>query len=238
MAGNRNTANNVTIDGTPSNGMGNGKQMKMMVSQDAVAEVKVLTSNYQAEYGRLAGSNVIVVTKSGTKSFHGMASYFTRNEDFNANNFFNNLNGLPRPRYRYNTATYNISGPVTIPHHFNTNREKLFFFWGQEFWPSTVSTLGTVTVPNALERQGDFSQSLSQAGTLTVVKDPQNNNTAFPGNQIPKSRLDANGVALLNVFALPNFSNRAISGGNYNYVFSDPTQRAPGPPTPPRSTTS
>ena len=79
-----------------------------------------------------------------------------------------------------------------------------------------------MTVPTALERQGDFSQSLSQAGTLTVVKDPLNNNTAFPGNQIPKNRLDANGVALLNVFPLPNFSNRAISGGNYNYVFSTP----------------
>jgi hypothetical protein len=222
VAGNRNTSNNVTIDGTPSNDMGNGNQMKLTVSQDAVAEVKVLTSNYQAEYGRLSGSNVIVATKSGARAFHGLASYFTRNEDFNANNFFNNLNGLPRPRYRYNTITYNISGPITIPHHFNSSRDKLFFFWGQEWWPSTLSTQGTVTVPNALERQGNFSQSLSQAGTLTVVRDPLNGNAQFPNNIVPTSRLDPNGVALLSVFPQPNFTNRAISGGNYNYVFSTP----------------
>jgi hypothetical protein len=222
VAGNRNTTNNVTIDGTPSNDMGNGFQMKLTVSQDAVAEVKVLTSNYQAEFGRLSGSNVVVVTKSGTKAFHGLASYFTRNEAFNANNFFNNLNNLPRPRYRYNTATYGISGPITIPNHFNTGRDKLFFYWGQEFWPSTLSTQGTVTVPTALERQGDFSQSLNQAGQLTIVRDPANGNNPFPNNQIPKNRLDPNGVALLNIFPQPNFSNRAISGGNYNYVFSSP----------------
>src|ERR1035441_3437869 len=83
VAGNRDSSNNVTIDGTPSNDMGNGNQMKLTVSQDAVAEVKVLTSNYQAEYGRLSGSNVVVVTKSGAKSFHGLARYFTRNEDLN-----------------------------------------------------------------------------------------------------------------------------------------------------------
>ena len=67
VAGNRDSSNNVTIDGNPSNDMGNGYQMKLTVSQDAVSEVKVLTSNYQAEYGRLSGSNVIVATKSGAK---------------------------------------------------------------------------------------------------------------------------------------------------------------------------
>ena len=222
VAGNRNSSNNVTIDGTPSNDMGNGNQMKLTVSQDAVSEVKVLTSNYQAEFGRLSGSNVVVVTKSGARAFHGLTSYFTRNEDFNANNFFSNLNGLPRPRYRYNTINYNLSGPVTIPHFFNRSRDKLFFFWGQEFWPSTLSTNGTVTVPTARERQGDFSQTLSLAGALTVVRDPLNGNAAFPGNVIPANRLDPNGLALLKLFPLPNFSNTAISGGNYNYVFSTP----------------
>ena len=139
-----------------------------------------------------------------------------RNEDFNANSFFNNLNNLPRPRYRYNTITYNLSGPITIPHHFNSNRDKLFFYWGQEWWPSTLSTSGTVTVPTALERQGNFSQD------SVTIKDPLNGGVAFAGNIIPTSRLDPNGIALLNIFPMPNFSNKAISGGNYNYVFSTP----------------
>jgi hypothetical protein len=222
VAGNRDTSNNVMIDGTPSNDMGTPSGMKLTVSQDAVAEVKVLTSNYQAEYGRLSGSNIIVATKSGAKSFHGLASYFVRNEDFNANNFFNNLNSLPKPRYRYNTITYNLSGPLYIPNHFNRNRDKFFFYWGQEWWPSTLSTSGTVTVPTALERQGNFSQSFTTAGALIKVTDPLNGGAAFPNNIIPTSRLDSSGVALLNVFPLPNFSNKAISGGNYNYVFNSP----------------
>ncbi len=220
VAGNRDSSNSVTIDGTPSNDMGNGNQMKLTVSQDAVAEVKVLTSNYQAEFGRLSGSNVIVATKSGARAFHGLASYFVRNEDFNANNFFNNLNSLPRPRYRYNTITYNLSGPIEIP-NFSRTRDKLFFFWGQEWWPSTLSTQGTVTVPTALERQGNFSAG-TPAGVAIKVTDPLNGNAAFPNSIIPTSRLDPNGIALLNVFPMPNFSNKAISGGNYNYVFSTP----------------
>jgi hypothetical protein len=222
VAGNRDTSNNVMIDGTPANDMGTPSGMKLTVSQDAVAEVKVLTSNYQAEYGRLSGSNIIVATKSGARSFHGLASYFVRNEDFNANNFFNNLNDLPRPRYRYNTITYNISGPLYIPNHFNRNRDKLFFYWGQEWWPSTLSTSGTVTVPTALERQGNFSQSFTTAGALIKVTDPLNGGAAFPNNIIPTSRLDPNGLALLNIFPQPNFGNKAISGGNYNYVFNSP----------------
>jgi Carboxypeptidase regulatory-like domain/TonB-dependent Receptor Plug Domain len=222
VMGNRQTSNNVTIDGVVANDMGNGYQMKIQVSQDAVAEVKVETSNYQAEYGRMAGSNIIAVTKSGGKQFHGLASYFVRNEDFNANNFFNNRNGQAVPRYRYNTATYNVSGPVMIPKLFNKNRDKLFFFWGQEYWPTSNSVTGSVTVPTALERAGDFSQSLNQAGQVIAVKDPFNNGAPFPGNQIPQERLDPNGASLLNIFPLPNFSNRAISGGNYNYVFTTP----------------
>jgi hypothetical protein len=107
--------------------MGNGSQLKLTVSQDAVSEMKVETSTYQAEYGRMAGSNVIVVTKSGTKGFHGLVSYFKRHEQFNANDFFNNPNGLNRSRYRYNTWTYNLSGPVAVPKLFNTNRDKLSF---------------------------------------------------------------------------------------------------------------
>ena len=220
VMGNRQTSNNITIDGTPATDMGNGSQLKLTVSQDAVAEMKVETSNYQAEYGRMAGSNVIVVTKSGTKDFHGLVSYFKRHEQFNANDFFNNLNGLNRPRYRYNTWTYNISGPVTIPKLFNKNRDKLFFYWGQEFWPTVSSMTGSVTVPTALERTGNFSQSVDLNNRPITVRDPLNNNTPFPNNTIPASRLSPDGSALLKLFPEPNFLNRAVSGGNYNYVFA------------------
>ena len=220
--GSRATSNAIFIDGVPANDNGNGQMMKDMVSQDAISEVQVETTNYQAQYGRQSGSNIIAVTKSGTKEFHGLLSYFNRNEAYNANNYFNNLNGIRRPIYRYNTITYNIGGPITIPRIFNTRRDKLFFFWNQEFWPTTKNVSGELTVPTALERQGDFSQSIQPSGTLYQVTNPFNHNAPFPGNKIPSGELDPNGVAILNLFPLPNFTNRAISKGDYNYVFNVP----------------
>jgi hypothetical protein len=90
VMGNRNNTNNLTVDGMAISDPGNNTSSAISVSMDAVSEVKVLVSNYQAEYGRMSGSNVEIITKSGTKQFHGSGSYFNRNEDFNANNFFNN----------------------------------------------------------------------------------------------------------------------------------------------------
>lgn len=221
VQGNRSTANNISIDGVPSTDMGNGFQLKLTVSQDAVAEVKILVSNYQAEYGRMAGSNLQVVTKSGTRAFHGLASYFKRHEQFNAGSFFNNRNGIQQPRYRYNTWTYNIGGPVFLPGRFNTSREKLFFFWGQEFWPTSTARTGQVTVPTELERAGDFSQSLDVNNRVIVIRDPLTN-APFPGNAIPPARIDPSGQALLKMFPQPNALNRAITRGAYNYVFNTP----------------
>lgn len=217
--GNRRNTSSVSLDGMALNAIGNNFNATVSVSQDAVAEVKILLSNYQAEFGRMSGANIQIVTKSGTKDFRGLASYFKRHEQFNANNFFNNMLGQPRPRYRYNTWNYNVGGPVTIPGVFNRNREKLFFFWSQEFWPIRVNRpIAQLTVPTALERQGNFSQSIDLNNRLIVVRDPVTRNP-FPGNIIPASQQNPNGIALLNVFPEPNFFDRTISAGRYNYVF-------------------
>src|SRR5437870_13889397 len=94
----------------------------------AVADVKCLVSNYQAEYGRIAGSNIEIVTKSGARDFHGEADYFMRREWLNANTFFNNRNGVDRPKSRYNTFTYNVGGPVNTPRILNRRRHNLLLF--------------------------------------------------------------------------------------------------------------
>jgi hypothetical protein len=221
VLGNRQTTNNITVDGIPATDMGNGTQLKLTVSQDAVAEVKILVSNYQAEYGRMAGSNVILVTKSGTRDFHGLASYFKRHEQFNANDFFRNRNGLPKPRYRYNTFTYNLGGPVFLPGKFNRNRDKLFFNWGQEFWPIRDARSGSITVPTELERTGNYSQTVDLNARQVPIRDPISGQP-FAGNLIPASRLDPNGLALLKMFPMPNFFDRGISRGQFNYVFNTP----------------
>ncbi len=220
--GSRVNTNNVSIDGVVSTDLGSGNSMKALISMGAVNEVKVLVSNYQAEYGRMSGSNVQIVTKSGAREFHGEGEYFMRREWLNANNFFNNRNGIPNPVYCYNTITYNIGGPLYIPRVFNRDRRKLFFFWNQEYWPTQTNKTGYITVPTALERSGDFSQSVDLGNKLIPVRDPFNNDQPFAGNVIPASRVDPNGKALLNLFPQPNFSNRGISSGRYNYVFTAP----------------
>lgn len=216
VQGNNTQFNQVTLDGVA---ISQQDVQTPTVSQDAIAEVKVLLTNYQAEYGRLSGANVQLVSKSGTREFHGSAAYYKRHEQWNANNFFDNRLGRPIPIYRYNTWNYTLGGPVFVPNKFNRNREKLFFFWSQERWPlKTSDAAAQRTVPTELERAGDFSQSLDLNGALIVITDPTNRQP-FPGNRIPAARLDPNGVALLKVFPLPNFFDRSISRGTYNYVF-------------------
>ncbi|MFN0112133.1 MAG: carboxypeptidase regulatory-like domain-containing protein [Blastocatellia bacterium] len=228
VQGNRNNTNSVSLDGITLNALGNNNNGVVTVSQDAVAEVKVQLSNYQAEYGRMSGANITIITKSGTRRFHGGGSYFKRHEQFNSNNFFSNRSNLQRPRYRYNVWNYNIGGPVVIPGTgFNKNRDKLFFFFNQEWWPLEVpQTIRQVTVPTALERAGDFSQTTDVNGAKVYIRDPLKTGACnatsqagcFDNQIIPQNRLDANGLALLKLMPLPNFTDIAITGRRYNYV--------------------
>src|SRR5437773_10678575 len=107
---------------------------------DSVGEVKVLHNNNQAEYRQAAGSIVELVTKSGTRDFHGSAYYYNRNEAYNANSYFNKRTNpvTPRPVSRYNTIGYTIGGPVYIPRVFNRSKDKVFFFLSQDIWSSAT----------------------------------------------------------------------------------------------------
>lgn len=218
VQGNRSTGNNVSIDGMPITDLGAGSGSADFISMDAVREVKMLVSNYQAEFGRKPGANVQVVTKSGTQEFHGAAYWYKRHEEFNATDFFNNRNGIAQPPYRYTTAGANLGGPLYIPGKFNRNRDKLFFFFSEEqLREQRPQPIRQVTMPTALERQGDFSASRDLNGALIPVRDPAAGNLPFAGNRIPASRINALGQGYLNLFPLPNFFNTAISAGRYNY---------------------
>ncbi|MDP2996727.1 MAG: hypothetical protein Q8N47_04510, partial [Bryobacterales bacterium] len=151
-----------------------------------------------------------------------VVSYFKRHEQFNAGDFFDNRLGRVKPRYRYNTWTYTVGGPVFIPNRWNRNREKLFFFWGQEYWPTKSSATVSRTMPTELERSGDFSRSMDLNNKLIVIQDPGNNRQPFPGNIIPRDRIDSSGQALLKVFDAPNFLDRNLSKGIYNYIATTP----------------
>jgi hypothetical protein len=157
--GMRNVFNSASLDGvvgTPRP----GQHMDTPPNLDAISEVKVLTAGYQAEYGEgTAGAAINVVTKSGTNQFHGEAYYYNRNEAFNANSWFHKYQGLTRDRYRYNTIGGNIGGPVFIPGHFNHAKDKLFFFYSQEYWPDQIPNSTSWQIPTQAEVNGDFSQT-------------------------------------------------------------------------------
>lgn len=218
IQGNRPGTNNLTIDGASNLNSGSGTATKLSPSVDSIAEVKVLLNNYQAEYGRNSGASINLITKGGTREFHGSGYYFKRNEIFNANNFFFNQRGQPRPRYRYDFGGFNVGGPVWVPGKFNTGKDKLFFFFSQEILPQSFpNTQNLLTVPTPLERAGDFSQTFDQNRRLIVIRDPVTG-APFAGNVIPPGRMNPDGQKILNVFPLPNYVDPT---GSANYLSSD-----------------
>jgi hypothetical protein len=220
ILGGRNDAKNMTIDGVTNLDTGSNGSVHSMPSMDSVAEVKVLMSAYSAENGRNPTS-INVITKGGGRQFHGGAAWYFRNEDLNANDYFNNQAGRPRTEYRYNIANYYIGGPVILP-KLDRLKDKLFFFFNQEFQQQVVQ-YGTkeVTVPTALERMGNFSKSVTSACKPITVNDPANGKKAFPGDIIPLSRLTPIGQAILNLFPMPNFHDPNPSNAcQWNYFVS------------------
>jgi len=176
IEGQRNSANNWTVDGADNVDRGSNLTLLTYPSVDAIAEFKVLRGQYDPEFGRAAAGQITVVTKSGGNSFHGDAYEFFRNDLLAANNFFNNRNVISRPPLRYNDFGYTIGGPVLITNHYNSRKDKTFFFFSEEF--RRVITYGTVagTVPTSQMLQGTFAhpvcvgRSASGACTQTTAQ--------------------------------------------------------------------
>ena len=182
--GNRNNQNNFTLDGVTNVDTGSNGGTLATTNMDMIAEMKVITNSQPAELGRSSGAQIEVVTKSGTKDFHGTGYWFHRHEGLNANTWRNNIDGRARPFYRYNFYGFNVGGPAYIPGKFNKDKNKFFFFVGIEWQKQLVpNSLSNVTVPTALERTGDFSQSHDGGNAPLTIKDPTNN-----GSPVPRQR--------------------------------------------------
>jgi len=225
--GNNATQKNFTVDGITDMDTGSNLAIHYEPNLDSIQELQVLTTNYQAEFGRNAGGTITVVTKSGTKDLHGTFLWNHRHEQFNANTWLHNhtlVNGAAQPvdRYRYNIETYTVGGPVVIPKVFNRERKRLFFFWSQEF-TGQLATGGQQTryTPTALERTGDFSQSYGAGHVLSVITDPQTG-APFPQNRIPIERKDPTNVGptMLQYFPLPNTVGTGNQADIVNYAES------------------
>lgn len=126
---------------------------------DSIAEFRVSTSNYGADVGQHAGALVEVVTKGGTKDFHGTAYESVRNQTLDANDWFSNAAGATtKTPLQWNIYGYSVGGPFVIPKHYNTSKSKTFFFWSQEWAKYRAASLITGDVPTARMRAGDFSE--------------------------------------------------------------------------------
>jgi hypothetical protein len=128
--GGRGEYNNWELDGASIMDNGQNDTLNVTPSIDAIGEFKVLTSNYGAQYGKNGSATVEVETKSGTKTFHGDAYEFARNNMFNSPAW--NQQGVAPP-YHKNDFGYTLGGPVYIPGVYNQNKEKTFFFWSEEW---------------------------------------------------------------------------------------------------------
>jgi len=208
----------LNMDGAASQDSGNLNPGYISPSVDAIGEVKLLVSNYTAEYGGRTGGQLTLTTKNGTPQFHGSAYYYMRHEMLNANEWFNNKTNVQKPKYRYQNPGGTIGGPLIIPGtRFNKNRQKLFFFFSfDKLYNATVNT-ATYTMPTALERAGDFSKTVTTTGALVPIIDPTTQ-APFPGNVIPSNRISPAGQAMLNLFPLPDPAGLALDPtGNRGY---------------------
>ncbi len=200
-----------------------------VLNVDAIQEVQILTTTYPAEYGRAMDGQLRFVTKSGTRDFHGTAWEFLRNSRLDANSWTRNnspnLSDSSRPApFRYNQPGYSIGGPVVIPGKFNTTRNKLFFFFSQEWvWYRREQT-NTSTVPTAAMRTGDFSGLLDPNNPfykkIRIVTDPSTK-APFPNNVIPALQRSPNGIAILGAYPLPT-PGYQVGTANWIKTLPDP----------------
>lgn len=188
-----------TVDGAPSIRVrAAGGFMMGAQNFDTVAEVQVLTTNYQAEFGRASAGQLRLVTKSGTQSFRGNLFWTHQDDALDANTWTREQAGLAKSPHKYNASGFTLGGPIYIPGAFNSSKQKLFFFLGEEWQRDRTVEEQTGIVPTAAMRNGDFSALLPSR----VIRDPRTG-LPFPGNIIPQDRISPQGRALLNAFPLP-----------------------------------
>ncbi len=218
-------------------GSGRGHLVSSMrPDMDAVQEFKVLTNGISAEFGRISGGLVEIVTQSGSNQIHGQLYEYIQNDAFNANSWLQNSLGGAKTPFRQNDFGFTIGGPIVIPKVYN-GRNKTFFFADYEGYRFKQSgSLQTANVPTAAERTGDFSGTYAN-GIPTMMYDP--NGPAVPqldasgnptgtyqrtgllggdGKHVPASLISPISAAFLKTVPLPNIRGNPASSSQANYV--------------------
>jgi hypothetical protein len=206
------------------NGAGDWNGIIFVPSVDELQEFRVETRSFSPQYGWSMGSAVNAITKSGSATFHGSVFEFARNSLLDANSFFNDKNGLARPRFSRNQFGLTAGGPLYV-RGVHASRDRTFFFASYEGLRQQTPTTLVTTVPADLERNGDFSKTHNANGSLVrifnpftvrkvdggFVRDP------FPMNQVPLSLFDPVAIRLLRFYPRPNRPGDPVTGAN-NFV--------------------
>ncbi len=211
---NGNGTNNVQylLDGMWNENTGNMTQITILPNPDTIQEERVLENNFSVQYS-LNGAQVVVLdTKSGTDAFHGSAFEYLRNDGLDARNFFSPT----VPALKQNIFGYTFGGPFYIPHHYNTNKNKTFFFWSEQFVRQNEGSVALGTSPTPAMRNGVFPTSGPFAATITNPS----TGLPFPNNTIPASMLNSHSLALLNA-EVPAAND--TPNGFDNYINLNPT---------------
>ena len=219
VGGGRSGSQEILIDGAPDTTPDINRGV-INPPVDSVQEFKVQAQSFDAQFGRTSGGVVNMVTKSGTSEYHGVAYDFERHSILDANNWFNNRSGRGLPSFQRHQFGGNVGGPIV--------KGKWFAFGDFEGLRQGYPQSSLSTVPSALQRTGDFSQTKTSAGALIQIYDPStlvtlNNGTKqrspFAGNLVPGSRISPVASAVLGFYPLPNLPGDAGTGQN-NYFYS------------------
>src|SRR5947207_8025502 len=212
--GNQSNANMWTVDGVNNMDVGSNATLLIFPSIDSIQEFRVERNSFSAEYGQAQGAVINLITKGGGNQFHGAGFEFFRSDRWNATDFFLNRAAQPKAKLKYNNYGFNFSGPV--------KKNRAFFFWNEEWRREQRGVVLSSKVPTAAERIGDFSGALTDTlpwNPFTCTKDANGNPVfsaatcqRFPGNKIPTNRLSPAGLAILQIYPLPNTS------GSTNWV--------------------
>src|SRR5579884_716259 len=219
VGGGRSGSQEILIDGSPDTTPDINRGI-IDPPVDSVQEFKVQANSYDAQFGRTSGGVLNIVTKPGTNDYHGVAYDFERHSIWDANNFFNNRSGRPNLSFARHQFGADLGGPI---------RKNKWFAFGdyeglRQGYPSSVIS----TVPTALQRQGNFSQTFASNGqlitiydpaTLAVLPDGTRQRSPFQGNIIPTNRFDPVAAKAISFFPAPNLPGDPITGQN-NYIFS------------------
>lgn len=219
-SGTRSANNDMTLDGVANTAR---STVAYVPPVDVVEEFRIQTASFDASQGFTPGSVVNVTLKSGTNQLHGSAYEFLQNDALNANRFFSNMSGQPKPPLRFNRWGINGNGPVYIPKLYD-GRNRTFWMFGYEDSRSRQQR-GTYsnTVPTAAERAGDFSALLG-IGPQYQLYDPMTTKSAannrfqrepFPGNVLPASRISPISQELAQLWYAPNVPGTVDGSLNY-----------------------